>query len=161
MPAIPDPVLVEDSLTGSLYQLDSGVLLHLGGPTALPADACLRPAGPLVIRYALPYLQREAAIVPGLFASEYGAMLVGQEAWDYTMQHYVLHPRADLVGLRTDNGQQDQVMLRELDFGRSVVVLAYATAQATQPLAELSAYRSGPGAPDAPPMLAAYLPRQD
>jgi hypothetical protein len=158
MPQIPAPELVGDTLTASLYALDAGVALVLGTPPPLPPEALLRRPGPLTIRYALPYLQREAAIVPGLFASEYGAMLVGREAWDYAMNHYVLHPRADILGLRSD-GQQDQVMLRDLDFGREVVVLAYDSPDARVPLAQLAAYWTGPDAPPLPDLLVEHLPR--
>lgn len=159
MTNIPNPELIGDTLIGSLITQAHGIILALGIlPPSLPAEAIQRPPGSLTIRYAIEYLQREAAIVPGLFAAERGAMLVGRKAWDYAMQHNNLHPRADLLGLRTD-GTADQVMLRALDFGLPVRVLAYATAEARIPLARLAAYWVGPDAPGVPELLATHLPR--
>ncbi|MBN1965809.1 MAG: hypothetical protein JW910_14250 [Anaerolineae bacterium] len=161
MTTIPDPELIGDLVFGSLVSHECGAVLALGAlPSDLPADALMRPPSALTIRYAIEYLNEIAAIVPGLFAAEYGAMLVGREAWDYAMQHNNLHPRADVVGLRSD-GDDDQVMLRALDFGRPVRVLAYASPDARVPLAELSAYWDGPGAPGVPDLLAAHLPALD
>lgn len=158
---IPTPELVEDALTGALLYLEEYIVLAVGTlPADLPAASIFRPAQPLIIRYGIAYLQREAAIVPGLFASEYGALLLGREAWDYAHQHANLHPRADLVGLNTD-GEQDQVMLRALDFGRPVSVLAYDSAAATLPLAKLAGYWAGPDASPLPDLLIAHLPRRE
>ncbi len=158
MPAIPEPQLVGDTLEAALLQLESGVVLALGTlPPTLPPGAVLRARSPLTIRYAWAYLYREEVIVPGLFAAEYGAILVGRAAWDYALQHSNLHPRADIVGLRSD-GQRDQVMLRELDFGQPVTVLAYDAPDARHPLARLSAYWAGPGAPSVPDLLRDCLP---
>lgn len=139
MPSIPPLELIGDALEASLYRLDSGTLLALDTPPELPASDLVRPHGPLVVRYALPYLNKERAIVPGLFASEYGAMLVGREAWDFALSHNNLHPRADLLGFTTD-GTEAEVMLRELDFGRGVEVWAYATPDERKPLTRLVAY---------------------
>jgi hypothetical protein len=158
MPAIPVPVLVGDSVEASLYTVEEGVVLVLGTPPALPSEALLRAKSALTIRCAIAYLQRNDVLVPGLFASEYGAMLVGREAWDYAMKHHVLHPRADLVGLRSD-GQQDQVMLRELDFGRDIAVLAYEHPDASIALTPLDAYWANSDAPELPDLLTEYLPR--
>lgn len=156
MPPIPPLELVGDMIEASLYTLERGVLLAVGTPPRLPANDLYRPHGPLMVRYALPYLHAEQAIVPGLFASEYGAMLVGKEAWDYALQHNNLHPRADLLGFRTD-GQEDQIMLRDLDFGRGVEVWAYATPEARIPLAQITAYWV-PAGHNVPELLAGYAP---
>lgn len=156
MPPIPPLELVGDTIQASLYTLEHGLLLAFGTPPRLPASALHRPHGPLMVRYALPYLRAEQAIVPGLFASEYGAMLVGREAWDYTWHHNNLHPRADLLGFRTD-GQEDQIMLRDLDFGRGVEVWVYATAEARIPLAQITAYWK-PAGYDIPDLLAEHAP---
>ena len=160
MPSIPEPELVGDVLTGSLCQGETGVIL-LVGAAPLPLERLLRPAGTLVIRYALPYLYEPVAIVPGLFASEYGEFLVGRAAWDYAQRHFTLHPRADLVGLRTD-GQRDQVMIRALDFGCEVEVYAYAGPDDVLPLARLVAFWADPALSEAlPDMLRRYLPHLD
>ncbi|MBN2469466.1 MAG: hypothetical protein JXN59_01985 [Anaerolineae bacterium] len=153
MPAIPAPELVGDALAASLYTIAGHVIAVLG-PQTPPTNRQLKRAfGPLVIRYALPYLNRETAIVPGLFASEYGAILVGWDGWNYAMTHSNLHPRADLLGLRTD-AQPDQVMLRDIDFGRGVEVWAYETPDARTPIGRLAAWE-GASPPD---HLAEYLP---
>ncbi len=158
MPTIPEPELVGDTLVGSLLKLAGDIILALGTlPPTLPPAVVWRAQGELTIRYGLEYLQREAVIVPGLFAAEYGGMLVGREAWDYAMRHSNLHPRADILGLRSD-GQEDQVMLRELDFGRPVAVLAYETPQARLPLARLAAYWLGAEPPRLPDLLETLLP---
>ncbi len=158
MSRIPAPELIGDTLSASLYCMAEATLLVVGEAPGWPELVLLRPGGPLTVRYALPYLHREASIVPGLFASEYGAMLVGREAWDYALAHCNLHPRADLVGIGVD-GQPAQVMLRELDFGRGVEVWAYASAADRLPLARLTACWVSSEAPPLPELLAAYLPR--
>lgn len=159
MPAIPNPELVSDQLEAVLLKPEESVILALGTlPGNLTPGVICRAAGPLVIRYGLEYLQREAVLVPGLFAAEYGGMLVGREAWDYALQHSTLHPRADLLGLRSD-GVDDQVMLRDLDFGRPPVALAYESAETRLPLARLDSYWLGPDAPPVPDLLQDILPR--
>ncbi len=159
MPAIPEPQLIGDEICGALLHADGGLVLAIGGlPVAYPTEHIARPRGQLVIRYALAYLQREAWIVPGLFASEYGAILLGREAWNFALEHTNLHPRADIVGLRSD-GRADQVMLRQLDFGRPVAVIAYETPSARLPLGNLVAFWADPDAPELPDLLVEHLPR--
>lgn len=162
MPAsVPEPQLVGDVLEASLIETASGVALAFGAlPPDLPPECLRRPAGPLIVRYAWAYLYRDDLIVPGLIATEYGGMLVGREGWDFALKHSNLHPRADAVGLRSD-GKRDQVMLRELDFGQPVAVLVYESAEATLPLARVTACWIGPGAPPLPDLLATHLPRLD
>lgn len=158
--AIPAPELIGEAITAAVLTISDEVVLAVGSlPPELPSGVeILRPRAPLTLRYALAYLQRELCIVPGLFAAEYGAMLVGREAWDYTMQHSNLHPRADVLGLRCD-GKEDQVMLRELDFGRGVTVLAYAAEDARLPLTALDAFWAEAHDTELPELLVAYLPR--
>ncbi len=160
MPQIPEPELIGDILSGSLIGQDDAVILLLGAAPVAAGEQVLRPAGPLVVRYAIPYLHQRTAIVPGLFASEYGEFLVGRQAWNYAQRNFTIHPRSDLVGLRPD-GVQDQIMLRDLDFGRDVEVYAYESPDSREPVARLAAYRIGPGAPESlPDLLVKYLPRQ-
>lgn len=156
--SIPKPELIGHPVEGSLMALGAQTILVCGLAPALPGGQQVRAPGPLVVRYAVPYLHQEAALVPGLFAAEYGAILLGRDAWDYATAHSNLHPRADLLGLRTD-GQPDQVMLRDLDFGRGIEVWAYDSAEATCPLARVDALWVGSGAPELPDLLLAYLPR--
>ncbi len=159
MPHIPDPELISDMLQAALLKPETSVVLALGvlPGTVAPTVIC-RSTGPIIIRYGLEYLQRDAVLIPGLFAAEYGGILVGREAWDYTVQHSTLHPRADLLGLRSD-GVEDQVRLRDLDLGRPAAVLAYESADARLPLARLDGYWLGPEAPPVPDLLQATLPR--
>ncbi|GAB4570635.1 MAG: hypothetical protein Kow0077_05210 [Anaerolineae bacterium] len=157
MSPIPRPQLVGESINGALCHLPDGRVALCLAATCMQNTRVIRPGGPLVVRYALPYLQRELAIIPGLFASEYGAILVGQEAWDYALKHANLHPRADLLGIRTD-GVEDQVMIREIDFGRGVEVWAFADETATSPITQLDVLCCNAESA-LPPLLAEYLPR--
>lgn len=155
MPHIPDPVLVGDTIIGRVITLGSSHILMFGS-TSLPNEHNFRDKGSLVVRYALPYLYKPMAIVPGLFASDYGEFLVGQQGWDYVQKHFTLHPRGDILGLRID-GEQGQVMVREIDFGRPVEVYAYANADAKEPLVRLDAYWADDSS-NLPAMLTRYLP---
>ena len=159
MPKIPDPELIGDTLSASLLQDAAGLVLALGAlPPGLDPARVIRPAGPLTVRYAIAYLQREAAIVPGLFVSDMGDMRVGREAWDQAIEQTNLHPRADILGLR-DDGQDDQVVLKNLDFGRPISVLVYATPEDRLPLGRLAAYWAASESVEVPDLLAEYLPR--
>ncbi|NWF68934.1 MAG: hypothetical protein HXY40_07600 [Chloroflexi bacterium] len=117
--------------------------------------------GALVLRYGArlagkPFL----SIVPGLLVLDYGDTLTGQAAWDFLMKKSNLHPRADVVGYRSD-GQDDMVMVRTLDLGMAIDVLVYADAQATTPLYRPQALIAANEAEDLPPYLVEYLPRYD
>ena len=159
MSEIPKPELIGDTLTGSLIDGPDGLILALGDQTPEVAPSQVtRPAGPLTVRYAIAYLQREAAIVPGLFATDLGDILVGREAWDFAQDETNLYARADIVGLR-DDGQDDQVVLKDLDFGRPISVLVYATPEDRLPLGQLAGYWAAPDVTDIPDLLAQYLPR--
>ena len=161
MPKIPAPELIGDTLAAGLIQGDEGLILTLGAlPPGIDRARVARPTGPLTVRYAIAYLQREAAIVPGLFVSDLGDMRVGREAWDQALEQTNLHPRADILGLR-DDGQDDQVVLKNLDFGRPISVLVYATPEDRLPLGKLAAYWAASESAAVPDLLAAYLPRLD
>lgn len=158
MPEIPAPELVGDTLTGSLIRTDDGLVLALGSPPpGVSPERIARAYGPLTVRYAIAYLQREAAIVPGLFASDLGEILVGREAWNFTLSQANLHARADILGLR-DDGQEDQVVLKNLDLGRPITVLVYATPEDRLPLDRLDAFWASAGT-EVPDLLAQNLPR--
>jgi hypothetical protein len=158
MPDIPTPELIGDTLAGCLIRSADGLILILGDlPPGIPPERIMRPAGSLTVRYAIAYLQREAAIVPGLFASDLGDILVGREAWDFTMDQTNLYPRADILGLR-DDGRDDQVTLKNLDLGRPITVLVYATPEDRLPLGRLAAFWA-PVEAEVPDLLAKHLPR--
>ncbi len=159
MPEIPEPVLLGDELSGTLYETAEGVILILGTPPDQLSPASVQHTGPLVVRYALPYYQEGVAIVPGLFASDYGECLVGRQAWDYAQKHFTIHPRGTIAGLRTD-GDDDERLIRELDFGCAVEVYAYESPEARSPLARLSGFWMGANAPnELPELLVRHLPR--
>ncbi|MCC7452396.1 MAG: hypothetical protein IT324_33655 [Anaerolineae bacterium] len=158
---IPDPEYITDTVEGAVYRLPGGTALVVGDvPEALTG---LTPIlkGSITVRYGLAFLTPPSdSLIPGLFAAEKGGMLVGREAWDYIQQHFQMHPRADILGLRS-NGQQAQVFLRELDFGVPVRVLIYDRLAATTPVATADALIMDNGAPALPDLLTQYLPVKD
>ncbi len=158
---IPDPEYITDTVDGAVYRLPGGVALVVGVvPDALKSQTPILK-GSLTIRYGLAFLMPSTdALVPGLFAAEKGGMLVGREAWDYIQQHFQMHPRADILGLRM-NGQPAQVFLRELDFGVPVRVLVYDGPAAATPTAAADALVIGDNAPALPDLLATHLPVKD
>src|SRR5258706_3985731 len=100
MPSIPDPEFFHDSVEGTVYTLPGGTLIAIGTPPTALADVPPTLSGSLVVRYGLsPFNPPSEIIVPGLFASEKGGVLVGREAWDYLQNNFQVHPRADVVGV--------------------------------------------------------------
>ncbi len=157
-PRIPQPQYLHESLIGALYQLPSGVLLVTGNAPPTLASFTPTNTGTLIFRYGISYLIPPLdALVPGLFVSERGVALVGREAWDYMLTHCQIHPRADVIGFRTNSGDS-QVFLRELDWGRPPRVLAYTTPESRMPIAEPQAVFVGEASPPLPEMLLKYLP---
>ncbi len=155
---IPDPELIGEPVDGAIYDLPGGVTLVIGAPPVSLAGRTPLLNGSLTIRYAIAMLMPpNEAIVPGLFAAEKGGMLVGREAWDYLQKHFQVHPRADIVGIRLD-GKKAQALVRELDFGVPIRVLAYESTDRLVPFKELKALVVGENAPPLPDLLAKYLP---
>ena len=158
MPTIPEPELVADEIVGQLYTLSGGTLLSIGAASASLSGIMPTISGRFFVRYGISLLSPPGdVIVPGLFAAETGGILVGRVAWDYLWSHFQVHPRADVVGLRL-NGERTQVFVRDLDLGVVVHVLAYESALATIPMAEITGLLIGEGMPDLPALLAQYLP---
>ncbi|MEP7284430.1 MAG: hypothetical protein ABI947_01520 [Chloroflexota bacterium] len=62
-----------------------------------------------------------------------------------------------MLGIRTD-GQQQDIFVRDLDFGQPVRVFAYPTLDETTPTAELIGQVIGSDAPPLPELLSRYLP---
>ena len=115
-------------------------------------------SGSLVVRYGLsPFNPPGEIIVPGLFASEKGGVLVGREAWDYLQNNFQVHPRADVVGVRL-NGEQVQAYVRELDFGVPTHVLIYEDEQVSHPVCEATGLVVSADAPPLPDLLGENLP---
>lgn len=155
---IPERSPIADTFVGFLLRTQTTHLLALD-PSA---GAALAVSGPLTLRYAVEYLGKpHLAIVPGLIALDYGDMLTGEAAWDFLLHRSNLHPRADVIGYRTD-GADDMTLVKLLDLAQPVQVWAYANADAVTPLARVQALIAAPEAADSlPPRLLAYLPRFD
>lgn len=135
--------------------LISGVLLQDGDRQALAPQT---GAEVFVLRYAVQYLGKpHLAIVPGLIALDYGEMLIGEAAWEFLLKRSNLHPRADVVGYRND-GKDEMVTVKVLDLAQPISVLVYADADATQPVAQLSAIIAHDDA-GIPARALEYLPR--
>ncbi len=116
--------------------------------------------GEIVVRYGITYLGKpQLSIVPDLVVADYGEMLVGEDAWQFLMYSGHLYPRADVCGLRND-GEDDMLVLKQLDFDYPYDVFAYREAADRQPLSKLSALIADDYV-DIPERLLKYLPRFD
>ncbi len=126
---------IADVFVGALVHIDAQhILTNLPHPTASTVYQ-----GEIVVRYGVPYLmQPHLSIVPDLLALDYGQMLNGEEAWEFLYQKSNLYPRADVCGYRHD-GVDEMLPVKLLDLMRPVQLLAYSDAQATTPLAPVSA----------------------
>jgi hypothetical protein len=138
-----------------------GLVIRSGGGCVLAADPVMAgeiiASGEHIVRYAVPYLGRpQYAIVPGLIALDYGDILTGEEAWEFLLRRSNLHPRADVIGYRSD-GEDDMIAVKWLDVAQPVVVLIYDSPQATIPIARLAALISR-DTTGFPPRLLEYLP---
>lgn len=154
---LPDPQPVEDAVMGTITA--AGQLL-IGLPP--PADTAVIHNGPCLIRYAIPLIVPSTdALLPGLFLSERGQTLTGREAWNYLQSRFQMHPRADVIGWDVQ-GHRQQVLVKALDFGAVVRVLAYADQEKADnvPLVELSALLTDDATYSTlPELLKRYLPR--
>jgi hypothetical protein len=142
----------------------TGVILKSGDHYVLAFEpvsgADVIAGGTFVLRYAVQYLGKPHwSIVPGLIALDYGEMLIGEAAWEFLLKRSNLHPRADVLGYRND-GKDEMVTIKTLDLAQPIGVLAYADADATQPIAPISALIA-PSQAELAPRLRDYLPRYD
>ena len=95
--------------------------------------------GELIIRYGITYLGKpHLSIVPDLVVADYGELLNGEDAWDFLMKSGHLYPRADVCGQRND-GEDDMIVLKQLDFDYPYDVFAYRQVEDKRPFAKLSA----------------------
>lgn len=95
--------------------------------------------GDLIVRYGITYLGKPLfSIVPDLVVADYGELLYGEAAWQFLMDRGHLYPRADVCGRRND-GQEDMVPVKQLDFDYPYDVFVYGEVSESQPLAKLSA----------------------
>ncbi|MHB8625651.1 MAG: hypothetical protein ACYDBJ_07085 [Aggregatilineales bacterium] len=157
---VPEPEYVEERVDGTLTTRVEGMDCALYVGIDPPPDARIVIQGALVIRYAIPLIVPSTdAIIPGLFISERGGMLTGHECWDYLQTRFQMHPRADVIGLNL-NRLRAQALVRELDFGATVRVLAYADPPTVMPLTEVKTlYTTDAMAARLPELLKRYLPR--
>ncbi|MBL8164360.1 MAG: hypothetical protein JNJ61_20395 [Anaerolineae bacterium] len=141
-----------------------GVVLRTGDKTGL----ALRPqqqaevhySGSMIVRYGVRFLGKlHQSIVPGLVVLDYGDMLTGEAAWDFLIKRSNLHPRAEIIGYR-DDGSEDMVFLRTLDFAVAPAVLLYNDASTPSPFAQVSALIAAEDELETfPPRVREYLPR--
>ncbi len=152
--------LVQDQIQGQLWITDTGVILVMGDislPDHLTASATLLTQGDLIMRYAIPYLgMSHLSVIPSMFVSERGAVLVGWTGWNFGVGNYQLYPRAEFYGLRSD-GEKAQAYLRELDFGADLRVLAYQKPDDLVPLTQVDFLIYAPSITP-PPFLVQSLP---
>ena len=153
---IPDREPIGDDFNGviSLYK-DQHIL-----STQSIASADGIAYGDFVIRYGIVYLGKPMySIVPDLVVVDYGEMLVGEEAWIFLTEQSNLYPRSDVFGYRND-GTDENLFIKELDFAIPVEVLAFANESDKTPIATLSALIA-PESATYPEKLLKYLPRFD
>lgn len=140
----------------------AGVVTEVGGQALLssaelPGGAAIA-RGALIVRYGITFLGKpHLSIVPHLLVADYGELLNGEEAWAFLMKNAHLYPRADVCGCLNDGGD-DMVALKQLDFDYPFDVFVYRQNEDNCPLAKLSALVAADPAPY-PERLRQYLPR--
>jgi hypothetical protein len=134
-PPFPERAPIGDSVTGVVIQANYQKVLALAPQEQ--TETILN--GTFVIRYGIRYLEKPfLSIVPGLVALDYGDLLTGEDAWQFLTKRSNLHPRADVFGYRND-GQDEMIVVKRLDFAQPVDVLVYADETATKPSAQVTA----------------------
>ena len=131
----PQRLPISDHVTGLVTRLDYSLLLST---SELESHEVL-VRGELVLRYGITYLGKPyRSIVPELVIADYGELLSGEDAWSFLMERSHLYPRADVCGIRND-GEEDMLVLKQLDFDYPYDVFVYRRAEDRQPLGKLSA----------------------
>ena len=154
--SIPERQPIAERVTGVVTRFADGVLLSR--QDLKDGEAIAR--GEFVVRYGITCLGKpQLSIVPDLVVADYGEMLVGEEAWQFLMDSGHLYPRADVCGLRND-GEDDMLTLKQLDFDYPYDVFAYHEAADPQPFSRLSAL-IGIDHADTPKRLLKHLPHFD
>ncbi|MEO0563131.1 MAG: hypothetical protein AAF125_13565 [Chloroflexota bacterium] len=120
--------------------LFDGVLLRYATATILARAFLpgteLIAEGRFTVRYGLRYTEKPGvSIVPGLLALDYGAMMTGEEMWDFLLARYGQYPRSEVFGF-TNAGKDDMVVLKRLDFAAPLAVLVFGEDVATVPIGE-------------------------
>lgn len=121
----------------------TGVVTRLGDATLLSSRKLPEgdeiAQGDLVIRYGITFLGKpQLSIVPDLVVADYGEMLYGDGAWQFLMDKGHLYPRADVCGRRND-GQEDMLAVKQLDFDYPYDVFIYDDVADSEPLTKLMA----------------------
>jgi hypothetical protein len=149
------PVYFNDWVNGTLCQAEETGQHILSIGSDVPTTATPLAEGNLVIRYGVEMLRSPHALVPGMFVSELGAVKTGRSAWDWLWNKLQLYPRAEVIGIRTD-GKEEHLFVRDLDWGQTSRVLAYADENAKTPIAQVSQVAIGDGI-TLPDLLDRYL----
>ncbi len=130
---------INESLSGVVSRFDGAFFLSARVPPS--AQPVLQ--GDFVLRYAIPYLYKpQWSIVPDLVVLDYGETMSGELAWDFLMKSSHLFPRSDVLGYRND-GIDDMIPFKQLDFDSPYDVFAYQKPSDSQPVALLSALIAG------------------
>lgn len=162
-PKIPDRQPIHDVFNGLIFQIQNASKTQSWGFLGLtPPPNIDYQHGEFIIRYGVRYLGKpHISIVPGLVASDYGDMMVGDMAWDFIYKKGLAFPRADVLGYRND-GVDEMISMKFLDIAIPPQVLVYADSQATIPLMSVVALIAPPDStPTLPSRLLGYLPRFD
>ena len=152
----PEREPISERVSAIVTRIDEGVLLsrHRLGSGEILAQ------GDLTLRFGITYLGKpQLSIVPNLVVADYGEMLVGEAMWEFLMQSAHLYPRADACGFN-QAGNEDMVLLKQLDFDHPYDVFVYHNDSDRKPLARLSALIASDHA-QLPGRLLAHLPSFD
>lgn len=134
-PRIPERQPIGDSFNGVVIKTDHHYLL---ADSAID-DYETTHTGTFMVRYGVVFLGKpHLSIVPALMALDYGEFLTGESAWDFLLNKSNLYPRADILGYRND-GQDDQVYVKQLDLLYPFDILVYADEHSTKPLCKIDA----------------------
>ena len=145
---------IAERVSGFVTELEGQALLS---PAELPEGKVVA-RGELILRYGITYMGKpHLSIVPNLVVADYGELLNGEAAWSFLMTSAHLYPRADVCGFRND-GTDDMVALKHLDFDYPFDVFIYHDARDDQPLTKLSALIATDPAPISERLLR-QLPR--
>ena len=151
--AIPQREPISETVAGAVMRVGDDCLLS----SAILTSGELVAAGELIVRYGIPYLGKPFySIVPDLVVVDYGDMLVGEAAWDFLIHQSGPYPRADVLGYRND-GSDQMLVVKQLDFAIPFDVFAYRQASDRRPFARLKALIASHRAAF-PPRLLNYLP---
>jgi hypothetical protein len=80
-------------------------------------------SGTLALRYGLPYLYDDDALIPQSVYDDHRREHTGRDLFTFVAASGFAYPRADVIGVRASGGG-DQAFLRELDLALPLVALA-------------------------------------